>query len=956
MNAFTILKRAPLQDYQGEGVLYEHKPTGARLLYISCPDEDCAFAVSFRTLPEQSHGVAHILEHSVLCGSKRFPVKEPFADLMRTSLATFLNAMTYPDRTIYPVSSRNPQDLRNLFEVYFDAVFHPLIYQDPLILLQEGWHYEFNEQGELIRNGVVYNEMRGALSDPIEALQTEVQKHLYASTIYSVCSGGDPKEIPSLTQEAFLEFHRKYYHPSNACFFLYGNLDIESYLTRLTELLQDYQRQPAFSVPNYACTPVQPSTLSIPVPASSSNEDRCVLMSCQTLDRRKNDEIHLLQFLCNALAYDEISPLKRALLEDPELQIGDVNLYLRTDVTPACLECLITGARGSSYQLLESKILQALEKIVKTGFDRSYLDALFANMRFNLLEYNHNQPYRGIHAGLRALNTWPEGGNPLEELQLSESMERLHQTLSSEKLCQCIQNYWLNNPSRIYAWTEPDPELAHKRLIEERKQLQNLQAQLSPEEQKEIRQTSQALLIRQQTPDSPQKRATLPSLRKTDLPSSPPTPLLHRDANGWLYTETPTAGILYHRLEFDVSDIEDRYALGLLSVCLSRFPTQRKKELPLKLAMLEHIGQFHPHLQVQGERLYLEIDVNWLETQTPEALSLLQELLTQTEFQDPLRLRRILLEQAVRLETQFTQSGHRLVAQRILAQMHPAHLAYEEAAGLHWLDALNQSLRPEGSEKELVQLCDRIQKVARLVFCQKRLLCHTACEYPQHEAERPALDAFVAALPEGETTGTLTESALSQRCEGITLQSEVQYVGQGVNYKQSGLPWDGRLLLLQNLLSQGYLWDRVRVTGGAYGVFLQVRPSGDLIASSYRDPELEQTWSIYDTLPDAVSTLTLTQEDLDGLILGTWTVFQPVLPIFSQALLVLQREREGVDVKQWENSWKQILECKPEDLPSLADYFLPLRNNPYRCCAGSEAALNQARNRFDALRSLKNET
>lgn len=953
MNAFHLIRSCDLPDYKGRGHIFEHRPTGARLLHIECDDDDKVFAVSFRTLPESSNGIAHILEHSVLCGSERFPVKEPFVDLMRSSLATFLNAMTYDDRTVYPVSSRNARDFENLFEVYFDAVFHPLIDRDPLILKQEGWHYEFDEAGELIINGVVYNEMRGALSDPREYLQTEAQKLLCAGGHYGVNSGGEAREIPNLRQEEFLDFHRRYYHPSNACFFFYGDMDIEHYLERLSELLQTYDRGERFGRARLGRPVEEELYLELPVVAEKEDEDGFALLSFLTCDRSDTLRAEELSFLCFALCHSEISPLKYALQHDPDLSLSDVSMYVKTSIDPLGVEIFVSGLSPASRPLLREKIFAALEKISREGFDQKYLDSMFSVMSFSLLESGQNNFHRGIIAGLSAMNSWPEGGDPFAPLKLSETLERLKKGLSSERLCTLLRTALLENPARIFAVTEAAPSLAAENLAREKERLAELRSRLTEEEIHEIRTTCEGLARRREEPDSEEARASLPVLSLADLPEAPEKIEIEVNEDGEMYYEAATAGIRYQLFEFDASDIDDRYALSLLAESLSRFPTQKRDEKELRLDLMLSTGGFSCSLNCSADRLSFNVETKWLPDHAADAIELIREILSESDFASVSVLKRVLLELNSELESRFTNAGHALTLRRIAAQSRGSARALDDCTGLAFFDSVQESLSSDKTEADLEALCLRLRRVAEQLFCRSRLLCHACSDGKERADVDRLLLLFRQALPLGSPAGAIHEAPLPSSSEAVKVKSEVQYVGQGGNFLELGLPWDGRLPLIKNIVSQAYLWQHIRVAGGAYGAMTSLSPKGDLACTSYRDPKLEESWKVYDGIPHFLETFTPSQDELNGFIIGTLREYMTVLPPFSKALSELRCRREGFDYERRLEDWKAILHATPAALAELAVYYRKVNEQGRRCCVGSSEAIEAAKDRFDKIRTLR---
>lgn len=949
MNDFIKIDSRKLEDYNGVGTIYEHKKTGAKLLHIECPDDNKAFMVSFRTFIENSNGVPHIIEHSVLCGSENFPVKEPFVDLMRGSLNTFLNAMTFDDRTVYPVSSRNQKDFENLMEVYLDAVFHPLIYKDPLILKQEGWHYEFNENNDLFINGVVFNEMRGALSDPISLLQTEVQKVLYKDSPYSPNSGGDPKEIPNLTQEYFENFHRKYYHPSNALFFLYGDMPIEKSLKRLSEILAGYDKGEAFHAEMASSKQEELVYLDVPVPSNDKNDDRNLLFSFKTVDRTDIDQTMLLSFLSLALGHSEISPLKNALLYNDEIHPSEVAIFTSNSVNPMSLSILLLGLNEKEVSRAKSLVPEILNKIAQEGFDQAYLDAIFSTMSFSILEASQGGTPRGIVAGLNSLNSWHDGACPLDYLEPRKHLNKLKVEAKSEKLVELINKYLLNNKNQVIASTIPDPDLAIRTINEEAERLEKIKQSLSNEDIEEINNICIGLEKRRNEEDSPQNRAKMPKLELSDLPTSPPKVDLEIDDNGNSFLSSSTAGIRYQCFEFRADDIEDRFALGLLTDLLGKLPSAHYSEKELKLKLMLATGSFSANLDYSGDHVNFRINTKWLDDKSEDALKLCEEIILHTNYHEKKIIERILKQNLNGSELYFSNNGHQLAINRIKTHSNKLAAIDDACTGLAFFDQLNKEL----DNKDLSSLCNRLEAVAKKLFCQARLQLHACADEELRNSATKAIDEMISHLPLGKKSATLVEVTPPSSSEAIIINSEVQYVGMGGNYKDQGYKWDGRLSLVKNLIDQAFLWQAVRVAGGAYGCASYITRKGELGFVSYRDPKLEETYQAYTFIPEFIRSIEMSQDDLREFIIGTLNGYMPVQTAWSKALTELSSRRNGYTYEDKVKEWQAILNAKVEDLKDFAALYESVIEAPYICTVGSKEMIDKNKEIFENVRNLK---
>lgn len=949
MHDFKKIESRDLPDFKGIGTIYEHSKTGAKLLHLGCEDDNKAFMVSFRTFIENSNGVPHILEHSVLCGSENFPVKEPFVDLMRGSLNTFLNAMTFDDRTVYPVSSRNQKDFENLMEVYLDAVFHPLIYKDPLILKQEGWHYEFSENNDLFINGVVYNEMRGALSDPISLLQTEAQKVLYKDSPYSANSGGDPKEIPNLSQEYFENFHRKYYHPSNALFFLYGDMPIEKSLNRLSEILANYDKGEAFSAEMADLNQEEIAYLEVPVQSNDEADDRTVLFSFKTVDRTDVDQTMLLYFLAFALGHSEISPLKNALLYNDEIHPSEVVIFSSTAVNPFGLNIMLLGLNEKEVERAKTLVPELLKKIAEEGFDQDYLDAIFSLMSFNILESSQGGTPRGILAGLNSLNSWHDGGNPFDYLEPRKQLDKVKQEAKSEKLVELINKYLINNKNQIVANTLPDPDLAARMIKEENERLEKIRQNLTEDEIEEIKRICAGLEKRRNEEDSPENRAKMPKLELSDLPDSPPKVDLQIDDNGNSFLATSTAGIRYQCFEFRADDIEDRFALGLLTDLLGKLPTENYSEKELKLNLMLATGSFSASLDYSGDHVNFRISTKWLDDKSEDALKLSEEIILRTNYKEEKIIERILKQNLSGMELYFTNNGHSLAINRIKTNTNKLSAIDDACTGLAFFDQLSKELE----KKDISSLSERLEAVSKKLFCQARLNLHACTDEELKDSASEAIEKMVSHLPLGKKSANLVEVTPPSPSEAIVINSEVQYVGMGGNYKEQGYKWDGRLNLVKNLIDQAFLWQAVRVAGGAYGCASYITRKGELGFVSYRDPKLEESYQAYSFVPEFIRNIEMSQDDLREFIIGTLNGYMPVQTAWSKTLSELMARRNGYTYEDKVKEWQAILNAKVEDLREFAALYEAVIESPYLCTVGSKDMIEKSKELFKDIRNLK---
>jgi Zn-dependent M16 (insulinase) family peptidase len=879
-DTFELVKEQDIHEIKTLARLYRHVKTGARLLSLENDDENKVFGITFRTPPKDSTGVAHIMEHSVLCGSRKYPLKEPFVELQKGSLKTFLNAFTYPDKTCYPVASQNIQDFYNLIEVYLDAVFYPLI--SPLTLQQEGWHYELDGPDEPMSfKGVVFNEMKGDYSSPDNLLGRHTQQSLFPDNSYGVDSGGDPAHIPDLTYQQFVEFHQKYYHPSNSYIYFYGDDDPQERLRLVENYLKDYDRIQVDSAIPLQPPFKKPVRLTLPYQADEEGDSRKGRFTTNWLLTESQDaELALgLEILSYILVGTPASPLRKALIDSglgEDLTGGGVQGELRQVY-------FSTGLKGVAMEDIpeaEDLVVRTLGDLAEKGLDPDMIAAAVNTIEFHLREKNTGSFPRGLLAMLTCLTTWLYDGDPLGPLAFEAPLTSIKQRLANgERYFEgLIHQYLIGNPHHTTVILKPDAKANAARELAEKTRLEAARAGLGPDDIQKIVENTRLLKQRQETPDSPEALATIPVLKLSDLDRNNkliPLADLDVDGNRVLYHDLFTNGILYLDVGLDLHTLPQEYLpyVPLFGRALVEMGTQSEDFVRLSQRIGRDTGGIHasPLTSLHRDtrqgvaRLFLRGKATVEKSQM--LLDILRDVLLTVKLDNCDRFRQILLEEKAGHEAGLVPSGHRIVNMRLRSQFDEAGWAAEQMGGVSYLFFLRKLA--EEVDKDWSSVLEKLEKVRQILVNREAVLCNVTIDQDNWLSFQPQLSAFLGSLPGTLATPLKWTPPAPGPFEGLTIPAQVNYVGKGTNLYQFGYALSGSMAVITNYLGSTWLWERVRVQGGAYGGFgLFDHRSGVFTFLSYRDPNLLKTLEIYDGAPQYLKQLDLSQEELTKSIIG----------------------------------------------------------------------------------------
>lgn len=954
-HGFELIEERKIEEINTVARRYRHVKTGADLLSLSNDDENKVFGITFRTPPPDSTGVAHILEHSVLGGSEKYPLKEPFVQLVKGSLKTFLNAMTYPDRTVYPVASTNLQDFYNLVDVYLDAVLHPLI--TPHHLDQEGWHYELESvDAPLKYKGVVFNEMKGAYSSPDGLLYRHSQQALFPDNAYGLDSGGDPTVIPQLTYQQFKDFHSTYYHPSNALIYFYGDDDPEERLRILDAYLSKFDARPvnAEIAPQPRFPAPRRVTRSYGVDASSDQTPKAFVQVNWLLPAADDSELVMgLSMLSYALVSTQASPLRKTLIDSglgEDLTGGGLSVYLR-EMTFAVGMKGVTPGRDME---VEELILSTLARLADEGIERDMIEAAYNTFEFSLRENNTGSTPRGLSTMMRALRNWVYGRDPLEAIAFEAALAAVRRQIDTNPTYfqDLIREHLLENSHRVTLVLTPDPELNAKLAAEEEERLAAVRAKLDKAALEKIVENTLELKRRQETPDSPEQLALLPTLKLTDLDREVKTiPSEVGEVHGahLLYHDLFTNGIVYLDLGFDLHGLSPDllpYARLFLQ-SLTEMGTEKEDFVKLSQRIGRTTGGIYPSTFVSSKREDPE-GVAWLlvhgkatMAQAPAMLEIMRDIVLTVKLDNPERMRQIVLKNKARSESSLTPSGHSVVDGRLRAGYSTASWASEQMGGLEHLFFLRRIANE--IDTDWPSVLAKLEAVRQQVINRRSMIVNVTLDSDNWREFEPSLRELVSAIPAREAETTSWYAPRVPENEGLSIPAQVNYVGKGANLYQLGYEYHGSIHVITNHLRTAYLWDKIRVQGGAYGAFCRFsHHSGVFTYLSYRDPNLLETLSVYDSAPEYLRNLSLSDDDLTKSIIGAIGTMDAYQLPDAKGETALARYLLGETDESRQKTRDEVLGTTAADFRRFADALDAVRREGNVVVLGSGEALEKA--------------
>ena len=966
LEAYELLKEQELNDINSKGYILRHKKSGARVALISNDDDNKVFYVGFRTPPEDETGVPHIIEHTVLCGSDKFPVKDPFIELAKGSLNTFLNAMTFPDKTMYPVASYNDQDFKNLMDVYMDAVFHPNILKYEEIFKQEGWHYELEDKDAPITiNGVVYNEMKGAYSSPDESLLKCIFEGLFPDNTYSKDSGGNPDFIPELTYEDYIAFYKKYYHPSNSYIYLYGDFDIKERLEFMDkeylcaydaiEVDSEIEAQKPYGEVKYI-------TEKYPIASDESEEDNTYFAYAKVVGNIS--DITLCQafaMLDYALVSAPGAPVRQALID---AGIGqdvygsfDEGLYQPTYTVFA------KNANACDRDRFVEIIESTLKKVVEEGINQTSILAAInsADFRFREADYGHYP--KGLLYGLSCMDGWLfDDMDVFTHLELLEVYDYLRAQVGTRYYEDLIQKYLLDNTHGVVVALESEKGLNQKREEELEAKLAAYKETLSDEELEKIIADTKHLEEYQEEPSPEEDLLKLPMLKREDMRKEALSFSNIEEYIGDIKVvrhDVFTNGIDYVSFLFDAEDIEaeDIPYMGFLRNVLAFVDTENYSFSELTNEINIHSGGISNGLGVYADakvkdkyHIKYEFRLKVLEHELENALGLLKEIILTSKIDDVKRLAEIVAQTKSRLQSVLSSSGHVVSATRSMAYFSQYSYIQDATSGIAYYDEVCKMDALMKEQPEVV--IERLRKVTNLMFGKSRLMMSYTNVEDRYKKAVPVFERFIQELPEGTTKGVSNRLVLGKRNEAFTDASSIQYVSRSGNFVEHGFAYHGALNILKMILNYDYLWMNIRVKGGAYGCMSSFLRTGDSYFTSYRDPNLRKTNEVYDGIPEYLREFTADEREMTKYIIGTLGGMDIPLYPEGKGNRSMTAYLKNISFEEIQRERDEILCATEDDIRNLADLIEAVLKGENFCVIGSETNIRKEEDMFLNIRSL----
>lgn len=963
---YEILDEHRVEDVQSDGFILRHKKSGARIAILSNNDDNKVFYIGFRTPPEDETGVPHIIEHTTLCGSKKFPVKDPFIELAKGSLNTFLNAMTYPDKTVYPVASCNDQDFKNLMDVYLDAVFNPNITKYEEIFKQEGWHYELTgKDDELKINGVVYNEMKGAYSSPDEVLSSQIYCSLFPDNTYSKDSGGNPEYIPKLTYEAYLDFYHKYYHPSNSYIYLYGDMDVVERLEWLDKeylSLYDYKKvnseinkQPAFDE-------IKNVEAEYSITMDDSQENKTYLSYNRVVGDSLDEMLYqAFDVLDYALVSSPGAPVKQALID---AGIGD-DVYGSYDagILQPVFSFVAKNANASQADEFESIIENTLKEVVKTGINKEALLAGINSSEFKFREADFGQFPKGLLFGLNCLDSWLfDDMKPFIHLECLGTFAKLRKAVDTDYFEKLIQEYLLDNTHGSSVTVKPKRGLGNEREEALAKELSDYKASLSDEEIDKLIEETEHLKKYQEEPSSDEDLRKLPMLTRADMKKEAMPFSNIEDTLSDVKVvrhDIESNGIDYISFLFDAGDFAQSELgyLGFFTNALGLVSTENYSYTDLANATNIYTGGIstgtasHPDIKDRNNFVFkFEVKLKVLEKNLDKALELMEQMLLASDFTDTKRLGEIVAQIKARLQANLSSSGHLVAAMRSMSSFSRYALYQDELKGIAFYRSICRI------EKELSEspksVSDKLAAIAKKLFARNRMLISFTGNNEAYGNAKPSLEKVIAGFDKMSAVGNQAEVHFNTAKEAFIDASQIQYVAKTGDFICEGYEYTGALRLLRIILSYDYLWINVRVKGGAYGCMNTFLRSGESYFVSYRDPNLSDTLDVYDRIPEYIKSFSPDERDMTKYIIGTFSALDTPMNPEAKGSRSLSAYLEGITYEQIQKERNEILNAQPEDIRRLADLVEAVLKKDSICVIGNENMIKESAGLFENVEKL----
>lgn len=956
-HGFRLIEETQIEEISSLARLFEHKKTKARLIHLENDDENRMFLIGFRTPPDDDTGIPHIIEHSVFCGSRKFPCKEPFVELLKGSLHTFINAMTSADVTIYPVATKNEKDFFNLMDVYLDAVFYPAIYKRKEIFQQEAWHYHIESiDDEIIFKGVVYNEMKGAYSSPEAIIGDLSTRALFPDTTYGLDSGGSPDKIPELSYKQFLDFHKKHYHPSNSYMILYGQGNLQDRLKFIHEqYLDEFSYKEIDSAIHYQAPfkRVKEVTEYYPILTDEETENKTYFCYSMVVETHENPLTNLgLSILLNILVDSEAAPLRQAIL----------NAGLGTDVY-SCSEThkqhvwglVVKNSNANQKDSITKIIKDTLSRLVETGIDPKQIEAAINEVEFSLREANYGGLSKGLIYSFPIMQNWLYDSDPFANLRFNPLLDELKKKSKKDYFENLIKTALLDNKHTSIITLLPRRGMETDREEELRKYLAEYKKSLSQSELEELVAETQNLINVQMQPDSKESLETIPVLTLEDVNKKAeiiPQEIEKSEKVTYLYHPIFTSGIIYQSILFDVRSIapEDIPYLELLSSVLGKVSTRNFSYTELDSEIGIHLGglsvdlscisssdEIFPKIRISSKALYAK---------TAKMRELTEEIIHTSKFDDKQRITEIIQRIKSGMEMAIISSGLGIV--RIMSYISEQGRYQELISGISYYKFIKDL--ENNIDSRFPELVDKLVDLQKKVFNTNNLVFSITAEREQHDVIRNEMNKFTATLSnENQSMVSPALPAPEITKEGFYTPVQTQFVSKGGNFRNHGIEYSGSMSVLTSILNLDYFWSNVRVKGGAYGCYSGITRQGTVIFSSYRDPNLSKSLNVFDASGEFVRDFTADEREMRKIIIGTISRYDKVLTPSMKGGLMTVRYMLGITQEDIQKVRNEVLSTKVSDINNLGEMLDLVMQENKICVFGNESAIKSEKDIFDRI-------
>ncbi|MGL4345325.1 MAG: insulinase family protein [Cellulosilyticaceae bacterium] len=967
-HGFMLIEEYTIEEVKGIGRVFEHQKSGAKLIHIENEDSNKVFTITFKTLPSDNTGVAHIVEHAVCCASKKYPLKDTFVEMDKGSLSTALNACTYKDMTMYYCASQNARDLLNLMEVYMDLVFNPLMFERTMIFKQEGWHYCLEELSDAITyNGIVYNEMKGEYAEPTAILDHEMHQVLFPDTVYRFDSGGIPDAITTLDEKAFEAFYRRYYTAQNATLYLYGDGDLMAQLALLDEVYLGGMTKAVYEQEEIPLQPPlkEPQRIIKEYATAKGEEvdDQLILTLGFVVGEVTDSKERLaFQILEHMLLKSAASPVAQRLVS--ELSIGKVLEEVGYDPgkRQPTFTFTLSGAKAEGEQVFEQEVLGVLESMVNQGIDQELLEASLHTVTFALCEGESQSEPKGVLYSEDIQMSMLYGGEPFAHIAYQKDLDELARSVNTGYFEQLIKTYFLENNHRALVILRPNDQLLKSKEEMLRKELKAYKKTLTKSKLKQLIKMNKALDDFQEEPTSLEYLTLLPSLKKSDLKREiEPITLIKEQIQGVpvIWQELQTQGIGYVHLLFDASVVaeEDIPYIGILANVLTYVGTTQYSYQGLENAINRQTGGINCSINAYGDSLdtdvyqsLFKISGKVLSTDVHKLLDLLEEIMTKTQFDDRDKLQEIISYVQYEMERSFTGAPEYRAVRRLYTYFSKAAVYEDLVSGLVYYDLISKLTRE--FDQHVEQLIAKLQDIYHKIMSRGHLKLYVTCEESVRGDYEQAIQNWLVKFPDIEASTYQYELQTCDGNEGFITANEVQAIAKGYNFKKAGYRYSGALHVVSQILNSTYLWDKVRLQGGAYGCEIALGRDGNMVICSYCDPSLLETLEVFDEIGEYLRTLVISEEELLKYTIGTIGAIDYPMTMEQKSERAIAYDLCGLNLEMLQEERDQILDITPQDIVGFAELFEAMGNQDHVCVIGSAQTLDSQKQLFKTVRTI----